>query len=85
MKIEFTVPDGFHIMSMQSTPTKDGSLSWNVYVRKNGNLQFHGAQGFDLQATVNKAHEGLLKKLSSTPKPRLADITINIEALRRKL
>lgn len=86
MKFEFTIPEGFHLMTLHATPTR-GGINWNAYIRVNrtsGDGPFHGAQDYDLQAAIDRAHAGLLKKIQASappPSPKLAGLKLNLSSL----
>lgn len=88
MNVSFTVPEGFHIMGLQSSaPTKDGSTHWLVWVRsnqKNGLGEFFGADGFDLQAAIDEAVANLKTRLAQS-RPAVPDkfpgLKLNLKGL----
>lgn len=87
MKIEFEVPEGFHLMTLHTTPSR-GGLDFQVYIRENGKQgtgQFYGARSFNLQSAINEAHANLVKRLANYAKeeraipPALEGLTLNLK------
>lgn len=84
MKIEADIPEGYHIMNLETSITAKGALHFRVWIRQNPLGEFAGAASFDLQTAVDMATKELKNKrarlMQDSPMNKLG-IQLNLAAL----
>lgn len=94
-RIEAILPEGFHIMAMESSITNKGAMHYRVYMMRSVSQgQFQGGQGFTLQEAVDAAMQNLRDKIAKsdermaqvapvlTPRP-IMGLTLDLSRIKR--
>jgi hypothetical protein len=83
MKIEAEIPEGFHIMAMESSVTNKGATHYRVWMRSSPHGEFRGGEGFTLQEAIDASMTNLREAMRSTVKPtafeRIAGSALNLK------
>lgn len=83
-----SLPDGFHIMALESSFTHKGAWHYRVYVRHDKSSQFRGGQSFDdpqpaVDAALVLLKKSLLADIANAPPKLSLSINLDFSALRR--